>query len=355
MVTLYVASTEGGSGKTALCVGLGRHLQQDGFSVGYMKPVSLTAHRLEGQVVDEDAQFIKDELRLQEAVADLVPIPLDSFAVESIMRKQKWLDYPSRLTEVYERVAEGKDVMLVEGVGRLSEGSLIGLPANRVCELLNAKSLTVLRYAEMLALDPVLFYRQILGQSMIGALMNAVPERQLESAREIGKPYLQREGILVYGILPEERFLMSVSVRQLAEALGAELVCCPERAEELVENLMVGAMSGDIALSYFRRKPRKAVITGGDRSDIQMAALQTDTRCLILTGNVHPQDMILGIAQEEGVPIIVSRHDTLTTVEMVEKFFGRSRFQQRKKVQRFEKLLNDNFDFAGLYLTLGLK
>jgi len=355
MVTLYIASTESASGKTALCVGLGKRLQGDGFNVGYMKPVSLAARRLEGRVIDEDAQFIKKELELQESVSDLVPIPLDSLAVESIMRKQKWLDYPKRLMDSYDRVSEGKDVMLIEGVHRLSAGGLVGLPASHVCQLLNAKSLTVIRYVDLLTLDSVLFYRQVLGDSMIGLVINGVSHRQMESAQEIAKPYLQREGILVYAILPEERFLKSVSVRQLGETLDADMVCCADKAEDLVENLMVGAMSSDIALSYFRRTPNKAVITGGDRSDIQLAALQTSTKCLILTGNLHPQDMILGMAEEHGVPIIVSKHDTLTTVQIIEGFFGRSRFQQEKKVKRFEQLLDEHFDFDALYIALGLK
>jgi BioD-like phosphotransacetylase family protein len=354
MVTLYVVSTERASGKTALCMGLARRLQRDGFSVGYMKPISLSARRLEGTVVDEDAQFIKRELQLTEPVTDLVPIPLDTQAVESIMRKQKWLDYPKMLTDVYARVSQGKDVMIIEGVDRLSSGGLIRLPANEVCELLDAKSLTVVRYRGLLALDPVLFYRGVLGDCMMGTVMNAVPQRLRESAEEIGKPYLQKEGILVYGILPEERFLMSISVEELAEALGAELVTRPDKGAELVENLMVGAMTADVALSYFRQKPNKAVITGGDRTDIQLAALQTSTKCLILTGNLHPQDMIKGVAQEMGVPIVVSRYDTLTTIEIVEGFFGKSRFQQEKKTQRFEQLLAEHFDFTSLYVTLGL-
>jgi BioD-like phosphotransacetylase family protein len=355
MVTLYIASTERTSGKTALCLGLGRKLQRDGYSVGYMKPISLAASRLEGMVVDEDVQFIQKELDLQEPISDLVPIPLDPLTVESIMRKQKWLDYPSRLLESYRRVASGKDVMLLEGVDRLSAGGLVRLPANDVCKLLDAKALTVVRYTGLLTLDPVLFYRGVLGDSMIGAVMNSVSHRLMDSAQEIGKPYLQREGILVFGILPEERFLMSVSVDELAKALDADILARADKSQELVENLMVGAMTSDIALSYFRRKPNKAVITGGDRSDIQLAALQTSTKCLILTGNIQPQDMILGVAEETGVPIIVSKHDTLTTVEIVEGFFGRGRFQQEKKIERFEELLNQHFDFTSLYVTLGLK
>jgi hypothetical protein len=148
---------------------------------------------------------------------------------------------------------------------------------------------------------------------------------------------------------------MSVSVKELAEALEAEIVTRPDKGEELVQNLMVGAMTADVALSYFRQKPNKAVITGGDRSDIQLAALQTSTNCLILTGNLHPQDMIKGVAQEMGVPIVVSKYDTLTTIEIVEGFFGKSRFQQEKKTQRFQELLSEHFDFTSLYITLGLK
>lgn len=355
MATMYIASTDTASGKTALCLGLGKRLQSDGFSVGYMKPISLSAHRLEGSMVDEDARFIKKELQLAEPISDLVPIPLDPQAVESIMRKQKWLDYPKRLLEVFSRVSKGKDVMLVEGVDRLSAGGLIRLPANEVCKLLDAKSLTVVRYTGLLSLDAVLFYRRVLGDPMIGAVMNGVPPRLMESAEAVAKPYLQKEGILVYGVVPEDRFLMSVSVKELAEALEAEIVTRPDKGEELVQNLMVGAMTADVALSYFRQKPNKAVITGGDRSDIQLAALQTSTNCLILTGNLHPQDMIKGVAQEMGVPIVVSKHDTLTTIEIVEGFFGKSRFQQEKKTQRFQELLSEHFDFTSLYITLGLK
>jgi BioD-like phosphotransacetylase family protein len=65
--------------------------------------------------------------------------------------------------------------------------------------------------------------------------------------------------------------------------------------------------------------------------------------------------MILGMAEEYGVPIIVSKHDTLTTVQIIEGFFGRSRFQQENKIQRFEELLDQHFDFTGFYLALGLR
>jgi BioD-like phosphotransacetylase family protein len=113
-------------------------------------------------------------------------------------------------------------------------------------------------------------------------------------------------------------------------------------------------MSVDSALTYFRRKPNKAVITGGDRPDIQLAALETSTKCLILTGNLRPSPIILGRAEEVGVPMILVRQDTLTAVEVIERFFGKTRFHQEKKVQRFEEMLQDRFDYEQLYDALQL-
>ena len=45
MATLYVASTETFVGKSATCVGLIDRARRDGFSVGYMKPVSVSVTR----------------------------------------------------------------------------------------------------------------------------------------------------------------------------------------------------------------------------------------------------------------------------------------------------------------------
>ena len=40
MKALYVTSVEPYAGKTAVCLALGKLLQEDGLSVGYLKPLS---------------------------------------------------------------------------------------------------------------------------------------------------------------------------------------------------------------------------------------------------------------------------------------------------------------------------
>ena len=113
-------------------------------------------------------------------------------------------------------------------------------------------------------------------------------------------------------------------------------------------------MAADTALTYFRRASNKAVVTGGDRVDIQLAALETSTRCSILTGDLRPSPLIIGLAEERRVPIILTRYDTLKAIQIIESFFGRTRFQQQKKVDHFVTLLDRCMNFDALSKAIGI-
>ena len=69
---------------------------------------------------------------------------------------------------------------------------------------------------------------------------------------------------------------------------------------------------------------------------------------------MRPSPLILGRAEEAGVPIILTHHDTMSAVQTIETFFGKTRFHQEKKVESFESLLNEHMDFDALYAALGL-
>ena len=355
MTTLYITSTETFSGKSALCVGIAMRLRRDGYALGYMKPVS-TGTRLAAGLVDEDAEFFKQTFDLPDAMADMVPIGMPPRTVEAILRGEDETDFAGNLQTAYERISRGRDVVVLEGGCNLREGYLIGLPTPEVARMLGAKALVVIKYNDDLqVLDDALTARTRLGDLMVGVVLNAIPRQRMPFVQETAKPALEARGIPVLAVLPQERLLLSVSVGDLVGFLSGQVLCCPDKMDELVEHLMVGAMSVDSALSYFRRKPNKAVITGGDRPDIQLAALETSTKCVILTGNLRPSPIILGRAEEVGVPMILVRQDTLTAVEVIERFFGKTRFHLEKKVSRFEEMLEDRFDYGLLYSSLGLE
>jgi BioD-like phosphotransacetylase family protein len=355
VATLYVTSTETFSGKSALCVGIAKRLRRDGYAIGYMKPVS-SGSRLAAGLVDEDAEFFKQTFELPDTLEDMVPIGVGPRTVEEILTDESQTDFAAKLMAAYQRVSVGRDVVVLEGGANLREGYLVGLPTTEVAQILGASALVVVKYNDDLQiLDDALTARKRLGDTLVGVVLNAIPRQRMPFVQETIKPGLEARGVPVLAVLPQERLLLSVSVGDLRDFLSGRVLCCPDKMDELVEHLMVGAMSVDSALSYFRRKPNKAVITGGDRPDIQLAALETSTKCVILTGNLQPSPIILGRAEEVGVPMILVRQDTLTAVEVIERFFGKTRFHLEKKVLRFEEMLEDRFDFERLYQALGLE
>jgi hypothetical protein len=86
-----------------------------------------------------------------------------------------------------------------------------------------------------------------------------------------------------------------------------------------------------------------------------MAALETSTQCLILTGQLPPQPFILSRAEELEIPVLSVDLDTLTTVEIIDNAFGQVRLQEPIKVQCIRQLIDEYFDIDRLMSQLGLE
>ena len=115
---------------------------------------------------------------------------------------------------------------------------------------------------------------------------------------------------------------LTISVEKLAEIVEGEILNCSDSVQEVVQNLMVGAMCVDPAPDYFAVRSDKAVITRGDRSDIQLGALQTPTKCLVLTGGIKPSATVMELAEQNCVPVISVSKSTPETLTMLEQALG---------------------------------
>ena len=122
----------------------------------------------------------------------------------------------------------------------------------------------------------------------------------------------------------------------------------------LVETFTVGAMTIEAALSRFRRQQNKAVITGGDRTDIQLAALETSTVALILTGNLQPSPLVVQQAEALGVPVLLVKDNTMETVNRIEQGYGKTRLAEPQKLKAFLSLMNERVNVKAIYAAIGL-
>lgn len=354
MSSIYIASSGPFAGKSLLSLLVCSRLKDDGKKVGYFKPIGLLPAKVEGVIVDEDALFIVRHLQLDVKPQLISPVMRTSSFIDEFL-KGKIVNFSGIIRKTFEEVSKNKDVIVVGGTGFLTTGFIFKLSGIDIAKMLGAKVLLIVRYSDDITLvDESLVAHELLKENLGGIIINRASEGLIEHISHLILPYLERQNIHVFGIIPQDRVLASVSVRELVEHLGGQVLCCEDKLDELVERFSIGAMNVESALRYFRQVPNKAVITGGDRSDIQLAALETSTRCIILTGNFHPDSLILTKAQEIGVPIIIVADDTLTTVDRIESTLSRMRVREEKKIQRAKEIFERSIDFKKLYSAFGI-
>ncbi|MBD2570435.1 DRTGG domain-containing protein [Anabaena lutea] len=350
---LLIGSVETYSGKSATVLGLSHQLKQKGLDIAYGKPLGTCLNASAGTIIEEDVQFITQSLQLPENRVAQTLLALNEVSVQKRLRGEDTTNYQQSLVQQYLQIPRG-DLVLLEGAGDLSEGYLFGLSLLQVAAVLDADVLLVHRYKSLLSVETLLSAKQLIGDRLIGIVINEVPAEQLEVGNNVLRPFLEQQGIPVLAMLPKSDLLGSVSVGELVKQLNAEVLCRSDRLDLLVETLAIGAMNVNSAVKYFRKRRNKAVVTGGDRVEIQQAALETSTQCLILTGKLPPPAFILNRAEELEIPILSVDLDTLTTVEIVDRTFGQVRVHEPLKVECIRQLMSEHFDIDRLLSQLGL-
>jgi BioD-like phosphotransacetylase family protein len=353
MKTILVTATEESTGKTAVALALAGLAAERGLSVGYMKPKGTRLQSNVGKTLDEDPMLARELLDLDAEMHDLEPVVYSPTFVEQAIRGREEPDeLRERVRESFEGLAEGKDLMVVEGGGELTTGGIVDLTDPDVADLLDAEVLLLSKYSQAGDVDDVLAAAEDVraggDDRLLGVLFNAVQEGDFDGLDTEVVPFLEGRGVPVLGVVPREQSLAGVTVDELAEELSAEqLNGAP--GDAFVERFLVGAMSGDSALRHLRRTKDAALVTGGDRPDLQRVALEAPgVETLILTGGFRPPGAVIGKAEEKGVPILLVQSDTLTTVERAEDVIRSGRTRDAETVETMRDLLHDHADVEAI-------
>ena len=235
------------------------------------------------------------------------------------------------------------DIVLVEGTN--------GQPAD--------SSVLVVAFSRDLDPDSIKSAADSLGDSLVGVIVNRVPTLGLRVAEQELKPALETAGLRVLGLVPEGRALFGITVDDLVARLEGRYALEAEGRNELVEHVMVGANVLDAedfpaGPEYFGQRDKKAVIAKGDRPDFQWAAMNTPTRCLILTGDFQPIPYVLERAKELQVPIAVVEKDTLDTLDAIEDILSGPGLDGETKLREFTSLVESAVDISALDEALGV-
>jgi hypothetical protein len=349
--SLYIASTQGGGGKTTIAVGLCLALRQRGLDAGYFKPVGTLAAHSGAEMLDEDAAFVADLLALADAPTDICPVVLDEDALHDVLAGSE-VDAMSRVKAAYARVSRGKDLLVCEGLGEIWQGRFLRTSGTEVVKQLDLMTLLVAKFAGARLLDDVIYVKDALKSHLLGVLFNMVPESRLDLVRDEYARFLAQNGVTTYGTLASNARLSAVSVGEIVDALGGTYVCGHQYGDRLVETYMIGAMSPEHALRYFQITPGKVVIVGGDRAEIVLTALDTPTVAVVLTGNFVPSPAVLERAEQQGVPLVSVETDTVTAADGLRRLFGRLRVKERAKIDLIAELIDEFVDLDRLVADL---
>jgi uncharacterized protein len=351
---LLIASTEAYCGKSSTILGLSYLAQAKDIAIGYGQPLAIDfRENLADPSLAEDAKFLATALGLSDNQVKPPLLPVDQQMINRRLQGEDRQDYSEAVREYVGQI-EG-DLIFLEGSSNLWEGSIFNLSVSEIAELVDASILLVTRYQSQLLVGSLLSAKKFLGDRLLGVIINDVPPEEFSTASETIKLYLENHQIPVLGMIPKDRILNSVSVKEIAKRLNAEVLCCAEHLDWMIESLSIGAMNVNSALGYFRQRENMAVVTGGDRTELQMAALETSTHCLILTGRIPPKAIIIERAESLEIPVLSVDTDTLTTVEVVDGAFGKVPLQEDMKVRQIKRLIKQNFDFDRLLKYLGLE
>ncbi|OGN98374.1 MAG: hypothetical protein A2Y89_04720 [Chloroflexi bacterium RBG_13_51_18] len=308
MGALYLIVGEEGAGKTAICAGLAINLINAGKKAGYLK--------LKAAAKDADTSLMKK-------------IP----GLEIIAGERN--------------AVKGRDIVLAEARIGKKAGENDSKAAYEAAKEMKAKVIAVEAFSDKTA-KSIGVYKGF-GESLVGAIINKVPQRLLKHTKEEVAAKYGAEGIKVLGVIPENRALLAITVGELAECIGGKILNHAEKSGELVENYMLGAMVVGSGLDYFGRKKNKAAVVREDRLDMQLAALETPTSCLVLSGgNKQPAYGVLYKAESKGIPIISTETNINDIVASIEKALAKTAPDHEKKLAKLAETVKQNLDIKDI-------
>ncbi len=313
MDKLIVASMRKSAGKTSTVVGLASVMNK---KVGYMKPFGERMLYRKKRLWDYDSALISGIFGLKDDPVDM-SIGFDHSKLRYMYDEN---ETKKKLVEMAENIGRDKDLLFVEGGRDLSYGISIFLDSVSVAKALESPLLVVVSGDEDSILDDLVFLKRHVDLKQVkvqGILINKVPN--MEDFQSTHLPAIQKLGLKIIGVLPYQSELTYFTVQYLSDRLFAKVITGEGGLRRIVKNILIGAWSANVFLQDpVFKKENKLVITGGDRTDMILASLESDTSGIILTNNILPPSNIIAKASEKNIPLLMVFSDTYQTSKQIE-------------------------------------
>ena len=365
MRQLYLAATGMNRGKTTVSLGLLAALFGRGLRTGFIKPVGQRYAMVDGTPADEDAILVKSAFDLPDPLDALSPVHIPRGFTKAYIGGEVVEDLGARIRAAYERVAQGRDVLLVEGTGHAGVGSVVALSNAQVAAMLGARAIIVSeagvgRPIDEIVLNHALFQRH--GVEVVGAVVNKVDLDIHPSLADVLERGLARHGIELLGVLPYRPLLSNPTLSMLTEQLAGQLLHPGPDLGRVIEHVAIGAMQAEHVME--RLGPGSLLIVPGDRVDVlraTVAAVRTGTlprrwanrdpalqgsamAGVVLTGGYLPSPDVVASARHADLFMYAVREDTYDAASEVHDLLVKTHPDDRDKIELIKTLVAQHLD-----------
>jgi BioD-like phosphotransacetylase family protein len=312
-MSVLITSTRKKAGKTMIGLGIG--LQYSG-SIGFFKP--LGTNMVQG--LDEDVLLFKEVFSMEDD-PHLCTLSQD---YHRILHDLKTVSVGEELVQRYNQLSSDKDFVIIETAHTLSYGSYTGLSAPQIAATVNCPGIVVAQGSPETIIDKSMMARHCFEHAdaqFCGVIVNNSPA--FSPSHESS---LTERGIPLLGVIPRIDELHLPTCKDIIDVLDGELLAGEDGLCKKVERIVVGAMTYDTAqrtLQTMEFPHNTVLVTGGDRTDMQLIAFELESSLLVLTGNTYPSMNILSRADTLHIPVVLVPYDTMTAALRCEQVSAR--------------------------------
>lgn len=351
---IYIGSTSSFAGKNTLATAFGLYLQSQEINTGYMKALGANPTDIDGIPGDEDSIFVQNMLGLNHPSELVTPVLVtQDFKFDTFNGVSRTPEL-EKIKKSFAKLKQSHQTMIVAGCSAMHYAKHFGLDGFVIAKELDLKVILMDRFAQGINYDLIIAYGERIGDRLLGVVLNDVPSAYMDEVVNLSTPYLEKHNIPVLGVIPSDKTLSSISAEELAPKLAGKLISTSNKPSKLMDHFLIGTMQVENFTNYFRKNPNVAVIVGGDRADVQLVAIERECPCLILTGNIYPNEIIRSRAATLGVPIIMVRQDTYSVALKMENVLAKHKLRNKSKVEHAQKITQDAIDFAAIQKAIGL-
>jgi BioD-like phosphotransacetylase family protein len=336
MRSIFIGSTGGGPGQTLATWALAVRLKEKGLKVGFFKPYGLvpdSAVSSSGNLCDSDVLLFKKVLEISEPDETLCPI---SFPENQGSAEIQGEELMGKIQRAFQEVSREKDAVLIlggkeiffgEGGPGLSDGALV--------KSFDSSVLLIDRYQrDNLTFYSLLSLNSFLDGRVKSAILNHVAPDKMNHVETKVVSFLRQKGVKSVVAVPEDPMLAALTVSAIAEISRGEILCCLEGGGNLVATSTIGTKHLEGPLSLFKQVYNKMILVGLNPDERPVAGI-------ILTGGKIPGELVIKVAQDRGIPLILTRLDTFQVMDRLEKAKPALTFKDEFKVHRFLKLVDE--------------